>query len=68
LEGLHALARDAVSQFLQSIKLRTLRKAANIFSLLHVVPALLKLGRCGHAALTTIVSASARDANIFLAL
>src|ERR1700682_3364379 len=43
LESLDALARDAISEFLQSIKLRTLRKAASIFSVLHLAPALLKV-------------------------
>src|SRR3979411_2276909 len=68
LEVLSALPRDAVREFLQSIELRTLRKAANILGVLHVVPALLKLGRCGHAALNRILSASGPDATAFFAL
>jgi hypothetical protein len=43
LEGLYALASDAVSELLQSIELGALRKAANIVNVLHVVPALLNL-------------------------
>jgi hypothetical protein len=66
LERLYAFASDAVSELLQSIELGTLRKAANIVNVLHVVPALLNLGRCGHAALGEILPASGRAANNFL--
>jgi hypothetical protein len=68
LERLYALASDSVSELLQSIELRALRKAASIVNVLHVVPALLNLRHCGHAALGEILPASGRAANNFFAL
>src|ERR1700694_2776807 len=67
LQRLNALANDAVSELLQPIELGTLRKAANIVNVLHVMPALLNLGHCGHAALREILPASGRAANNFFA-
>src|SRR6266852_9444438 len=66
LEGLYALASDAVRELLKSIELGALRKAASIVNVLHVVPALLNPGHCGHAALREILPASGRPANNFL--
>src|SRR6266849_964113 len=65
LEGLYALASDAVSELLQSIELGALRKAASIVNILHVVPALKNPGHCGLAALREILPASGRAANNF---
>jgi hypothetical protein len=65
LERFYALASDSVSELLESVELGALRKAANIVNVLHVVPALLNLGHCGHAAFGEILAALGRAANNF---
>ena len=45
-EGLDALPSGSIGELSESVELRALRKAAVFINVLHVVPALLNLGRC----------------------
>src|SRR2546421_9735283 len=45
-EGLDALPSGSIGELSEALELRALRKAAVFINVLHVVPALLNLGRC----------------------